>query len=204
MHTYIVIMCYAFDKDSFTAFRYHLHAGRCKSASDQDLFGFGIMDTCSPSWFMGCCLLLCNHAVVPKWGDSSQAVTYSSCCSGPLSVPAGAAPLMQGPLLVKTNRFGVQYWKPSFFSLRCVHTYVCTYCLLMCKYVHTNVLTNTYVHTYEHTYIMDTCIHTVKTGLLTYTAVKMPCSSTTARSAQLCVVYCSVIILLLNACACVL
>ena len=43
--------------------------------------------------------------------------------------PTGAAPLIQGPLLVKTNRFGVQYWKPSFFSLRCVHTYI--------LYVHT-------------------------------------------------------------------
>ena len=130
MHTYIVIMCYAFDKDSFTAFRYHLHAGRCKSASDQDLFGFGIMDTCSPSWFMGCCQLRCNHAVVPKWGDSSQAVTYSSCPSGPLSVPHRCCSSDTRASAGEDQ----QVWSTvleTFLLFTQVCTYVCTYYLLM-------------------------------------------------------------------------
>lgn len=93
-------------------------------------------------WFMGCCQLWCNPALVPRWGDSSQAATYSSC-----------PPLVsvRTPQVLFLWYKGLCWWRPT--GLECstgnlpsfhsgTYSMYCTYSLLMFI---------PYVHTYVHT-----------------------------------------------------
>ena len=72
---------------------------------------------------------------VASFGDSSQAVTYSSCPSGPLSLPHRCCSSDTRASAGEDQ----QVWSTvleTFLLFTQVRTYVhtvCTYCLLMCK-----------------------------------------------------------------------